>query len=112
MLRLRSSAMPLVAPGTYSDWKGTSAVPRIRKPQPARTSNNKTRAFLNDKIDEPARHDHHLLHALAGDEALHVRIGARELFDGSAVGGLRHADRAAQLAVHLHDELDLVLLQG
>src|SRR6185369_6495125 len=105
-LRFRSSAMPEVAFGTYSVWNGTSAVPRRRKPQPARTIRKKARTCLDDKVDQPAGHDHHLLHALPGDELLHVGIGHRQAFDRGAVGGLRHPDRAAQLAVHLHHQLD------
>ncbi len=110
--------MPPVAPGTYTVAKGRSAVPRRWNPHPARSRINGVRAtFLRARshhtttLIKPSRNDHHLLHALAADELLHVRIGERDAFDGASVGRLRHADRAAQLAVHLHHELHLVLLE-
>src|SRR5882672_6587286 len=103
--------MPESAFGRYSVWNGTSAVPRRRKPQPASVTSKTTSAVLENKVDEASGHDHHLFHALAGDELLHVGIRHGEGLDGRLVGLPRNADRAAQLAVHLHHQLDLVLLE-
>src|ERR1043165_8765710 len=110
-LRLRSSAMPEVAFGTYRVWNGTSAVPRRWKPQPASSTSRTTSAALDDKVDQPSGDDHHLLHALAGDELLHIAVRHCQALDRRLVGLLGHADRAAQLAVDLNHQLHLVLLE-
>src|SRR4051812_5976253 len=88
MLRLRSSWMPACAPGRYTVANGTSATPRRWKPQPAIMTASTTKGVraifrlhiergrcfrkialtpLDHKVDEPAGHDHDLLHVLAGD---------------------------------------------
>src|SRR4051812_6710462 len=92
---------------------GTSAVPRSWKPQAVTQSESaRTIFFISyDQVDEPSRHHDHLLHVVPGDEALHVGIGERKALDRRPVGRLRHPDGAAQLAVDLDDELDLVLLE-
>jgi hypothetical protein len=59
-------------------------------------------------LTQPAGNDHHLFDRLAGDVLLHVGVRHRQLLDGGAVGVLRHAQTAAQLAVDLHHEFDLV----
>ena len=51
------------------------------------------------------------LDRLPRDELLNIGVGQRCALDRAVVGRGRHANRAAQLAVDLHDEFDLVLLQ-
>src|SRR6185436_5308832 len=103
--------MPESELGRYSVWNGTSAVPRRRKPQPASVTSKTTSAVLENKVHEASGHHHHLLHALPGDELPHIGIRHGKRLDRRLVGLSRHADRAAQLAVHLHHQLDLVLLE-
>src|SRR6185436_815154 len=97
-LRLSSRPMPRRDSGMKSVSKGTSAVPRSWKPQPAApATSSKTTIFLNDKVHQPAGNDDDLLHVLPSDEFLHVGIGEREALDCRLVRLLGHGDRAAQL---------------
>src|SRR5947207_819906 len=63
-------------------------------------------------IDEPPWDKHHFLDQLPAHELLHARIGKHQRFDCLAVSVARHPNVAALLAVHLHDELDLVFDQS
>ena len=67
------------------------------------------RGVLDHKVNEPPRNDHRAPHFLAF-ELLRAR-GARLLLEGCLVRILWRLDACAQLAVDLHDELDLVVLE-
>ena len=70
-----------------------------------------TDARSDDDIDEPPGHDDDLLHRRAGRVLRDLGARARRRLDRGAVGARRHDELAAQLAVDLQHELDLVLRQ-
>src|ERR1043165_7815477 len=69
-------------------------------------------AFSNDDVDEPTRDDDDPLHRLVAELLLHKIEGQDDSFDGTLVRGFGHAHRAALDTVHLHHQLDLVLLRS
>src|SRR5690606_1398406 len=68
-----------------------------------------SKTSCND-VDQLAGHDDDFLRC-ALDELLYRFVGQRGRFDGRLVGILGDDHAAAQLAVHLHHQLDLGLFQ-
>ena len=85
------------------------------KVQPAAGSGQKVclpgccRGLLDDQIDDLARHDDLLDHLLALDRVLHLFLSQRGVDGDLLVAVRRQLDRALELAVDLHGDLDRIL---
>src|SRR5215831_5288697 len=97
--------------GTLIVSNGNVCWPRSLKPQAASVAQSATASTLDDHIHQPPGHHHHLLRRLAVRVPADGVVFERKPLQRRAVGGLRRAHVAAQLAVHLQHELDLVGLE-
>src|SRR5574344_836482 len=127
--RLRPSSEPSGA-CRYSEPKAYCARPRRAKPQPLRPSvapNTGALAssarrwrleacmgieLLHHDIDQAARYDHDFFRGGTFDVLLRIFAGQGQAFDLGLVGAGGHAHFAAQFAVDLQHQLQLVLHQG
>src|SRR2546425_8149132 len=101
---------------TKSDENAYVACPRKWKPHAATaaasagTAIHRARRVRSDHdIDEPSRDDDHFLDRRTVRTLRDFSGRFRRAFDRRAICGRRHDELAAQLAVDLQDELDLVL---
>src|SRR5262245_6151372 len=113
----RRSRFSVDTPGTAMVSNGNSCWPRSLNPHPAtrlakrRTDSARFMNFprlLDNDVHQAPRHHDHLLRRLAVRVPADGVVLEREALDRRAVGRLRCPHVAAQLAVHLQHELDLV----
>src|SRR6185503_15047709 len=106
----RTSATTLEGPTaeTKTVRRPTVGSPRSSKPQAEARSRSARRSLDND-VHQPAGDDDHLLRLLPRHELDDRHIAQRHRLDLLACRVRGNAHMAAQLAVHLHDELDVIL---